>query len=124
MGRTKRKNTVDIKHNSFTKVDKLNARDLECIHTETEDEVFSVLIPGWHGKVISFLTLYLQPNNITADRIFMVLKGHIFDEDLIILGANRFFELSSPLQFVIGDLDCRNFCFSNFTFCSEKTGTL
>jgi len=112
MGR-KRKKTIEIKHDNFNRIDELNARDLECIRTETEDEAFSVLIPGWQGKIISFLTLYLRPDNITADRTFLVLKGHIFDEDPIILGATRFFELSSPLQFVIGDLDCGKFCFSN-----------
>ena len=113
MGRPKRKKVVEIRNDGFNKRDELNARDLESIRTETEEEAFSVLIPGWQGKIISYITLYLRPDNITADRTFLVLKGLIFDEEPIILGATRFFELSSPLQFVIRDLDCGKFSFAN-----------
>ena len=60
----------------------------------------------------------MRPDNTQPDNAEVVLKGSIFRDSSRVLGASKFFELNSPLQFVLGALNCGKFRFNN-TLVSE-----
>ena len=71
MGRPKRNKPAEIRSELFTKEDSLNSTDLECMRSETED-AFNLLVPGWTGKIIAYMGLYLKPDNLSASEVVII----------------------------------------------------
>ena len=112
MGRPKRKKPAEIRSELFTKEHSLNSRDLECVRSETEEEAFNLLVPGWTGKIIAYMGLYLKPDNLSASEVVIITKGFLFEDQPRVHAASKFFNLKTPLQVVFSTLDCGKFTFN------------
>ena len=117
MAERRRKKTrtepTEIKSKFFAHDEDLSEENLDNLRADTISEAFDLLVPNWRGKLIGFLALVLKPDNSGVEDAQLVLKGNMFADSPKLLGASKFFEFNTPLQFVLESLDCANFVFNN-----------
>jgi len=107
----RKKTTLEIKSHHFNGSELIKAEDLEKVRAETEDDAFKDLVPGWTGEIIAYLALNMKPDNTAPADGTIILKGSIFNDRPHMFGASKFFDLKSPYEFLIENLDCSKFRF-------------